>query len=161
MLTQRAIQALFLLLCMTGRNAPAQVTVEATFVQTAGCNFAAATPGVLGLSSDWQSMSTDNSGGQRASVLVTNVGSAIFAVGAYGFSWTRNGGQPGTAISTLLNIKDSATAGNTVVGMSTGVYSLTYSNSGSRTLYLQAQGTSSSAFYNAGTYKVSVPISCL
>lgn len=141
-------------------SAHAQVTLQASHTQTAGCSFSAVTPGTMTLSSDWKTMSTDSAGGSRPSVLVTNVGPVTLNLSYGGYTWTLNGGATGAAIATNLRIMDSAANGTALAGHYVG-QSFSYNTSGSRTLYLSASGTNPSVFYNPGTFKISVPFSCL
>lgn len=156
------LQSLPLVMLLAHANSHAQVTLQASYTQTAGCSFGAPVPGTMTLSSDWTTMSTESAGASRSSILVSNVGPAVFTIATGGFSWTRNGSSTGAAILTTMFIMDAAANGTALAGnYSMLPTDISYPSSGSRTLYLKVSGTNPSVFYNAGTFKFSVPVSCM
>lgn len=157
------LQGLPLLILLAHASSHAQVTLQASYTQTAGCSFGAPVPGTMTLSSNWTTMSTESAGASRSSILMSNVGPAVFTISTGAFSWTRNGSSTsGAAISTTMFIMDAAANGTALAGnYSMLSNNITYPSSGSRTLYLKVSGTNPSVFYNAGTFKFSVPVSCL
>ncbi len=133
-------------------SAQAQVTLEASKTITNGCSFGAPGAGVLGVSADMKTLSTSLSGGTRPNFAINVTGTAVLSQSG-GITWQR-GTTTLAGITTTHSLRDAATAGTAQT------LPLTYSTSGSRTLYLEVAGTHNTEFMTAGTYKASATFTC-
>lgn len=139
--------------CLQPINLHAQ-QVQMHLVQSPGCTFSNQQSGALGLSQDWQTLSTEFIEGRRPSVRILNTGQVVLTTTQTNAHWTRNDAGISMSNSTIV-LRDQPTLGNAVQ------LPLLITTAGYRDLYLEATGTSIANGFTAGVYKVSFSLSCL